>query len=75
MAAGAGEVAARQSALPIAQGDAQEYANVDSANQAATNTLAGQKLDYAGRVDSTRIGAAAQIHSAQIQAANALQLQ
>lgn len=48
MAAGAGEVAARQAALPIAQGDAAEYAQADAANQAAENTLTGQKIGYAG---------------------------
>lgn len=59
MAAGVAENAADQAGIPIASADAQEYANVGNANQQAENALTGQKIGYAGQVNSAATYASA----------------
>jgi len=66
MAAGSGVNAAIASALPIAQGNAQEYASVSAANQQAQNQLVGENLAYEGQVDAAGAMAGAQEFGAQL---------
>lgn len=75
MAAGVAENAADQAALPVAQADAAEYANVANANQQAENQLTGEKIGYAGQVNSAATYASAQLNAARIQAQTAEDLQ
>ncbi len=69
MAAGAGQNAAIASALPIAQGNAQEYAQVGAANQQATNQYLGETTAANAQLGSASIGAQASIENAKLAAA------
>lgn len=68
MAAGTAENAAIQSALPIAQGNAQEYANVSAMNQQAANQFTGENIAANAQTASAGIYAGASIHNADTQA-------
>jgi hypothetical protein len=69
MAAGAGVNAAIANALPIAQGNAQEYANTAQANQMASNQQLGAATAADAQTTSAGIMAGATLGSAQINAA------
>lgn len=74
MSSGTAENAAIQGALPIAQGNAQEIAGVNAANQQAANQYTGENIAAQAQVDA----AGAQVTAANIYAneqANAAKLQ
>lgn len=60
MAAGSAENAAIQAALPIAQGNAQEYAQVGAANAQAANQWTGENIAARAQTQSAGIYASAQ---------------
>lgn len=66
MAAGSAQNAAIAAALPIATGNAQEYAGVSAANQQAQNQLVGENLAYQGQVDAAGASASASEFAAQL---------
>jgi hypothetical protein len=68
IAAGAGQNAAISAALPIAQGNAQEYANVGQANQAASNQQLGIQTGANAQIQSASISAGGQMGAAAIYA-------
>lgn len=75
IASGAGQAAAIQAGLPIAQADAQTYFQTEAQNQADLNAqqLAIERNDAS--LEGARIGAGAQIEGANIAANSALQRQ
>jgi len=64
IAAGAGQQAAIGAALPIAQGNAQEYANTAAANQMASNQQLGIQTGANAQVQAASIGAGATVDAA-----------
>lgn len=69
MAAGAGENAAIAASMPIAQGNAQEYAQVGAANQEATNRYLGERTAANAQLGSASISAQASRANAELAAA------
>lgn len=68
MAAGSGQQAAIAAALPIAQGNAQEFANVAAANQMASNQQLGIETGAAAQIQAANISAGGQMGAASIYA-------
>ena len=66
IAGGTAENAAINAALPIAQGDAAQYAQINAANQQAKNQYIGEDLAYQGQVDAAGAYASASEFGAQL---------
>ena len=69
MAAGAGENAAISAALPIANAQAQQYAQVGAANQQAATAITGANIAADASTESAGIGANASMYDANVNAA------
>lgn len=68
IAAGAGQNAAIAAGLPIAQGNAQEYAQAGAANQQASNQYLGERTAANAQLGAASIGAQASISNAKLAA-------